>query len=118
MPELAVLLAESTILIARSAELCTAFRRHIAGGADGVTPFALEALAGGAACLACLVDGAGLPETQIVDSLRRLRGSVTVMVGRCSRCGTSEDRLVFGLPTDLTGAVPTFQTETLSPDSN
>jgi hypothetical protein len=97
MPELSALLAESTALITRSAGLCTTFRCQIAGGADRGTPFVIEALARGTACLTCLVSATGLPETQVVHSLRRLSASVIVTVGPCARCGAGEDRLVCGL---------------------
>jgi hypothetical protein len=62
--------------------------------------FVTEVLVGGAACLTCLVGATGLPETQIVGSLRRLSASVIVTVGPCSRCGDGKDRLVCGLPAD------------------
>jgi hypothetical protein len=63
-------------------------------------PFAIEVLVGGATCLTCLVGATGLPETQIVNSLRRLGASVIVTVGPCSRCGDDKDRLICGLPAD------------------
>jgi hypothetical protein len=99
MSEIAVVLAESAALIARSAELCTAFRRHIAGGADRETSLVVEALVKDSACLACLVSTTGLPETTVTGSLRRLRGGLTITVGPCSRCG-GEHRLLCGLASD------------------
>jgi hypothetical protein len=64
------------------------------------TTFVIDVLAGGKACLTCLGGATGLPETQIVGSLRRLSASVTVSVGTCSRCGDGGDRLICGLPED------------------
>ena len=60
------------------------------------TQFVIRALESDAACFACLVTTAGLPEVEIVDSLRQLRAAVMLTVGACSRCG-GEDRLLCGL---------------------
>jgi hypothetical protein len=68
----------------------------IADGADHDTSSVVEVLGRGTACLPCLVSTTGLPEAEIVDSLRRLRAEVILTVGRCSRCGGG-DRLLCGL---------------------
>jgi hypothetical protein len=89
MPELATLLSESAALIARSAELCTAFRRHIAGGADPDTSLIIEILAGGATvCLECLVRKTDVPASKVADVLQRVTEIVamTVKMARCDGC--------------------------------
>jgi hypothetical protein len=87
--------------------ICLAQRRAILGPSEHSlrrplaktnrdTPFVIQALGGGAACLACLISTTGLSEAKIVDALRRLRAEAILTVGPCSRCG-GEDRLLCGL---------------------
>jgi hypothetical protein len=87
--------------------LCLVRRRAIVGSsehllrrplakANGGTPFVIQALGSGTACLACLVSTTGRSEPEIVSALRALRADVNLMVGSCSRCG-AEARLLCGL---------------------
>jgi hypothetical protein len=64
--------------------------------ADDNTSSVVEVLGTGTACLPCLVSRAGLPEVEIVDSLRQLGADVMLTVGACSRCG-GRVRLLCGL---------------------
>ena len=90
MPDLAVLLVQSAALIARSAELCTVFRRSIAGGADSNPDMRLviEALATSAVCLECLVSRTGVPVPRVSDALQQMGTivAVTVTTEDCAEC--------------------------------
>jgi hypothetical protein len=91
--------------VARSAELCTVFRR-IAGGSDLGSLLIVEIIAASSVCLECLAKKTGIAISRASDAMERIRVimAVTVESGCCEAC--LQVMTVYRLSENGTSAAP------------